>query len=103
MRQRQSVLRKDLKPPETDLAPESLVIPWTFGVFSFKTVGGMTTDEVLDALGRYTKDSKRSHRETATELGISQTVLWDWLGRKTLPEKSGLARIAGFLRRVRYL
>ena len=103
MRQRQSVLRKDLKPPETDLASESLVIPWTFGVFSFKTVPGMTTDEVLDALGRYTKDSKRSHRETATELGISQTVLWDWLGRKTLPEKSGLARIAGFLRRVRYL
>jgi hypothetical protein len=103
MRQRQSVLRKDLKPPETDLAPESLVIPWTFGVFSFKTVPGMTTDEVLDALGRYTKDSKRSHRETAAELGIRETVLGDWLGRKTLPEKSGLARIAGFLRRVKYL
>ena len=96
-------LRKDLKPSETDLASKSLLIPWTFGVFSFKTVVGMTTDEVLDALGRYTKDSRRSHRETATELGIRETVLGDWLGRKTLPEKSGLARIAGFLRRVKYL
>ena len=88
---------------EDDFATKFLVIEWTFQVSSFKTFVGMTTDEVLDALGRYTKDSKRSHRETATELGISQTVLWDWLGRKTLPEKSGLARIAGFLRRVRYL
>lgn len=93
----------DLKPSETDLPSKSLLIQWTFGVFSFKTVVRMTTDEVLDALGRYTKDSKRSHRETATELGIRETVLGDWLGRKTLPEKSGLARIAGFLRRVRYL
>jgi len=78
-------------------------MPWTFRVLSFKTVVGMTTDEVLDALGRYTKDSKRSHRETAAELGIRETVLGDWLGRKALPEKSGLARIAGFLRRVKYL
>ena len=39
----------------------------------------MTTDEVLDALGRYTKDSKESDRQTATKLGISRSVLWDWL------------------------
>jgi hypothetical protein len=64
---------------------------------------GMSTDEVLDALGRYTKDSGKSDRETATELGITQAVLWDWLARKAPPERSGLARIAGFLRRVRYL
>jgi hypothetical protein len=63
----------------------------------------MTTDEVLDALGRYTKDSEKSDRQTAAELGIRQAVLWDWLGRKTAPEKAGLARVAGFLRRVRYL
>jgi hypothetical protein len=63
----------------------------------------MTPDEVLDALGRYAKDSQKSDRETAAELGIRQAVLWDWLGRKVPPEKSGLARIAGFLRRVRYL
>jgi hypothetical protein len=63
----------------------------------------MTADEALEALGRYAKDSKKSDRETATELGIRQSVLWDWLGRKAPPEKSGLARIAGFLRRVRYL
>ena len=42
----------------------------------------MTTDEVLDALGRYTKDSKESDRQTATKLGI---------------------RLAGFLKRVGYL
>ena len=29
----------------------------------------MTTDEVLDALGRYTKDSKESDRQTADETG----------------------------------
>jgi hypothetical protein len=63
----------------------------------------MTTDEVLDALGRYTKDSEKSDRETATELGIRQAVLWDWLRRKAAPDRSALARIAGFLRRVRYL
>jgi hypothetical protein len=63
----------------------------------------MTTDEVLDALGRYTKDSEKSDREMATELGIRPAVLWNWLARKVPPEKSGLARIAGFLRRVRYL
>jgi hypothetical protein len=64
---------------------------------------GMTTDDVLEALGRYTKSSEKSDRETAAELGIRQAVLWDWLERRASPDKSGLARIAGFLRRVRYL
>ena len=45
----------------------------------------MTTDEVLDALGRYTKDFKESDRQTATQLGIRRSVLWDWLyGRFSL-------------------
>jgi transcriptional regulator with XRE-family HTH domain len=63
----------------------------------------MTTDEVLDALDRYTKDSKESERETATKLGIRRSVLCDWLRSKTQPEKCALARLAGFLRRVGYL
>jgi transcriptional regulator with XRE-family HTH domain len=63
----------------------------------------MTTDEVLDALGRYTKDSKETHRQTATKLGIRRSILWDWLRGKTQPQKSSLAGIAGFLRRVGYL
>ncbi len=63
----------------------------------------MTTDEVLDALGRYTKDSKETDRQTATKLGIRRSILWDWLRGKTKPQKSTLARIAGFLRRVGYL
>jgi hypothetical protein len=62
----------------------------------------MTTDEVLDALGRYTKDSKESDRQTATKLGIRRSVLWDWL-RGIQPEKCALARLAGFLKRVGYL
>jgi len=63
----------------------------------------MTTDEVMDALGRYTKNSKESDRQTAAKLGIRRTVLWDWLRGKTQPEKSTLARLAGFLRRAGYL
>ena len=63
----------------------------------------MSADEVLDALGRYTKDSKESDRQTAAKLGISRSILWDWLRGKTQPQKSVLARLAGFLRRVGYL
>jgi len=60
----------------------------------------MTTDEVLGALGRYTKDSKESYRETAMKLGIRRSVLWDWLRGRIQPEKCALARLAGFLKRV---
>ena len=63
----------------------------------------MTTDEVMDALGRYTKDSKESDRQTAAKLGVRRSVLWDWLRGKTQPQKGTLARLAGFLRRVGYL
>jgi transcriptional regulator with XRE-family HTH domain len=63
----------------------------------------MTTDEVLDALGRYTKDSKESDRQTAAKLGIRRSLLSDWLRGKTQPQKSALARLAGFLKRVGYL
>ena len=55
----------------------------------------MTTDEVLDALGRYTKDSKESDRQTATKLGIRCSVLGDWLRGRIQPEKCALARLAG--------
>lgn len=63
----------------------------------------MTTDEVLDALGRYTKDSKESDRQTATKLGIRRSILCDWLGGRIQPEKCAIARLAGFLKRVGYL
>ena len=63
----------------------------------------MTTDEVLDALGRYRKDSRESDRQTATKLGIRRSVLWDWLHGSIQPEKCALARLAGFLKRVGYL
>jgi transcriptional regulator with XRE-family HTH domain len=71
--------------------------------FSLKSTLAMTTDEVLDALGRYTKDSKESDRQTAAKLGIRRSILWEWLRGKTQPKKSVLARLAGFLRRVGYL
>jgi transcriptional regulator with XRE-family HTH domain len=63
----------------------------------------MTTDEVLDALSRYKRDSQDSDRQTATELGITHPILEDWLNGRTRPEKSTLARLAGFLKRVGYL
>ena len=63
----------------------------------------MTTDEVLDALGRYTRDSQDNERQTATKLGITHPILEDWLSGRTRPQKDTLARLAGFLRRVGYL
>jgi hypothetical protein len=63
----------------------------------------MTTEEVLDALSRYTRDSKDDERQTATQLGITHPVLEDWLSGRTRPQKGTLARLAGFLRRVGYL
>ena len=63
----------------------------------------MTTDEVMDALGRNTRDSKESDRQMAAKLGIRRSVLWDWLRGKTQPQKCTLARLAGFLKRVGYL
>ena len=63
----------------------------------------MTTEEVLDALDRYTKESADSHRETATKLGVNQLTLNTWLRRAAQPEKSLLARLAGFLRRAGYI
>jgi hypothetical protein len=63
----------------------------------------MTTDEVLDALGRYKRDSKEDDRQTATKLGITHPILVDWLSGRTRPQKDTLARLAGFLRRVGYL
>ncbi len=35
----------------------------------------MTTDEVMDALGLYTRDSKESDRQMAAKLGIRRSVL----------------------------
>jgi transcriptional regulator with XRE-family HTH domain len=60
----------------------------------------MTTDEVINALGRYRKDSKETDRQMATKLGINRMTLSAWLRRKDQPQKCALARLAGFLRRV---
>jgi len=63
----------------------------------------MTTEEVLKALGRYTKESSESERQTATKLGVKRLTLTAWLGGKDRPQRFMLARLAGFLRRVGYL
>ena len=57
----------------------------------------MSTEEVLDALERYTKESAETDRETATKLGVTQVLLSAWLQRAAQPEKCMLARLAGFL------
>ena len=63
----------------------------------------MTTEDVLKALGRYTKESNESDRRTAAMLGIKRATLIAWLQGVDLPQKRILARLAGFLRRVGYL
>jgi transcriptional regulator with XRE-family HTH domain len=63
----------------------------------------MTTDEVLQALDRYAKESNQSDRKMATQLGMSRMMLSDWLRGKDQPQKCVLARLAGFLRGVGYL
>jgi transcriptional regulator with XRE-family HTH domain len=63
----------------------------------------MSTEEVLKALGQYTKESAESDRQTATKLGINRMTLAAWLGGRDRPQRCMLARLAGFLRRVGYL
>jgi transcriptional regulator with XRE-family HTH domain len=63
----------------------------------------MTTEDVLEALGRYTEESSESERQTATKLGVNRVTLTAWLGGKDRPQRFMLARLAGFLRRVGYL
>ncbi|HYY26428.1 MAG TPA: hypothetical protein VE860_00695 [Chthoniobacterales bacterium] len=63
----------------------------------------MTTEDVLEALGRYTRESNESDRRTAAMLGIKRATLRAWLQGADPPRKFILARLAGFLRRVGYL
>jgi hypothetical protein len=64
----------------------------------------MTTEDVLKALGRYTRESNQTDQETAAALGINRKTLGAWLQKGAdPPEKGVVARLAGFLRRVGYL
>jgi transcriptional regulator with XRE-family HTH domain len=63
----------------------------------------MSTEEVLEALGRYTEESPESDRQTAAKLGVKRMTLTAWLGGRDRPQRCMLARLAGFLRRVGYL
>jgi hypothetical protein len=63
----------------------------------------VTTENVLTALERYTKESNESDRQTATKLGITRFKLRAWLRGVEPPQRCLLARLAGFLRRVGYL
>jgi hypothetical protein len=63
----------------------------------------MTTEDVLKALGQYTKQAEEGHRRTAAMLGVKRATLRAWLDRRDPPEKITVARLAGFLRRVGYL
>jgi hypothetical protein len=76
---------------------------WTISFLSLTNYNFMSTDEVLDALERYTKESDDSSRQTAAKLGVNQLTLRTWLKRAARPEKCVLARLAGFLRRAGYI
>jgi hypothetical protein len=60
----------------------------------------MTTEDVLKALGRYTRESNESDRRTAAMLGIKRATLIAWLQgcRSTAKVHPGAV-----LRRVGYL
>src|SRR5215468_3451799 len=63
----------------------------------------MTTEDVVKALGRYTREVDEDDRRTAAILGIKRSTLAGWLRGGDAPQKHILARVAGFLRRVGYL
>ena len=63
----------------------------------------MSTEEVLKALERYTMESAETDRQTATQLGVTEEILDNWLRGVAQPERCVLARLAGFLRRVGYI
>jgi transcriptional regulator with XRE-family HTH domain len=63
----------------------------------------MSTEDILKAFGRYTKESNESDQRTAARVGIKLATLRAWLQGAEPPEKCILARLAGFLRRVGYL
>ncbi len=63
----------------------------------------MSTEEVLEALQRYTMESAETDRQTATKLGVTEQILVNWLRGAAQPERCMLARLAGFLRRVGYI
>ena len=63
----------------------------------------MTTEDVLKALGRYTRESDQTDQQTAVEIGIKRATLGAWLQGVDPPEKGMVTRLAGFLKRVGYL
>jgi transcriptional regulator with XRE-family HTH domain len=63
----------------------------------------MNTEDVLEALARYKRESNESDRRTAAMLGIKRATLIAWLQGANPPQKCILARLAGYLRRVGYL
>ena len=63
----------------------------------------MSTEDILKAFGRYTKESNESDRRTAAMVGIRVATLRAWLQGAEPPQKHVLARLAGFLKRVGYL
>ena len=65
--------------------------------------GSVTAKDVLDALGRYTRESNESDRETATKLGVNRVTLKAWLRGDDLSQRCIVARLAGFLKRATYL
>src|ERR1700730_14089207 len=85
------------------LKSTSNIKKWTFLSASFSSRPFMSTEEVLEALEKYTKESTETDRETATKLGVNQITLKTWLRRAAQPEKCMLARLAGFLRRAGYI
>jgi transcriptional regulator with XRE-family HTH domain len=68
-----------------------------------RSSNSVTTEDILNALGRYTRESDESDRQTAAKLGINRLTLEAWLRGVVPPQRYLVARLAGFLRRTGYL
>jgi len=67
------------------------------------TSNSVTTEDVLNALERYTMECDECDRQTTAKLGINQLTLKAWSRGVHPPQGYLLARLADFLRRAGYL
>jgi transcriptional regulator with XRE-family HTH domain len=63
----------------------------------------MNAQDICDALRRYLSESEDDPREVAAKIDVSRITLSAWLAGEEEPHKHILARVAGFLKRSRYL
>ena len=59
--------------------------------------------KVIEAFYKYARDTDDTPRQTATRIGVPMKTLRTWLEGEAQPNKRLIIRLAGFLRRARYI